>query len=166
MFVRGDAIPRTSASAHNAGARRAVLDGEWDMVARGAVPTATVAPAVEPSPEGPRPTTPYVGDFVPVEESEETDRGFVRHSATFAFDGIDESLRLTETALLVLMSRYSFTFEFDSRHAGYGDRTGQDPAEAVTRHRVVVMVDGGEVESAIMDGEWDMVAQGPAGAPD
>jgi len=146
--------------------RSAVLDGEWDMMARGPVPTATVAPAADPSPEGPRLTTPYVGDFVPVEESEAIARGFVRDSATFVFDGIEESLKLTETGLSVLMSRYSFTFEFDSRHAGYGDRTGQGAAEAVTRHRAVVMVDGRQVESAVMDGEWDMVVEGLLGARD
>jgi len=146
--------------------RSAVLDGQWDMVARGPVPAATVAPAVEPSPEGPRPTTPYVGDFVPVEESEDVAREFVRGSATFAFDGIEESLKLTETALSVLMSQYSFTFEFDCRHAGYGDRTEQALAEGVTHHLAVVMVDGSEIESAIMDGRWDMLVQGPAEMPE
>ena len=146
--------------------RRAILDGEWDMVDRAPVPTATVAPTAEPSPEGPRPTTPYVGDFVPLEDSEGIARRFVLDSATYAFDGIEDTLKLTETALSVLMSRYFFTFEFNSAQAGYGDRTGQPLEDVIAHHRAVIAMDGRQVESAIMDGRWDMLAQEFLGAAD
>jgi hypothetical protein len=50
-------------------------------------------------------------------------------------------------------------FEFDSSHAGYGDRTGLTLAEVITPHQAVVTVEQGEVTDAVLDGEWDMLSQ-------
>ena len=44
---------------------------------------------------------------------------FVRNSPTFTYDGIEETLVLTGTMLLRCPYCWAFTFEFDSRHAGY-----------------------------------------------
>ncbi len=49
--------------------------------------------------------------------------------------------------------------EFDSRHAGYGDRTGQMLAQVITRHRAEIRVVSDNVVSAILDGQWDEITQ-------
>jgi len=84
---------------------------------------------------------------------------FVRNSPTFTFDGIEETLKLTGTLTARCPFCWSFTFEFDSRAAGYGDRTGMMLAQVITHHRAVVMVEQHEITSAVMDDEWDMLRQ-------
>lgn len=96
---------------------------------------------------------------------------FVRNCPTFLFDGIAESLTLKETKALLkehkpgspeMLSKvygWAFTLEFESRHAGYGDRSGQALTQVITPHEAVIMVEAGEVTSAVMDGVWDMIGQ-------
>jgi len=84
---------------------------------------------------------------------------FVRNSPTFSFDGMEETLKLTETLTARCPFCWSFTFEFDSRAAGYGDRTGKMLAQVITHHRAVVMVQLHEITSAVMDEKWDMIMQ-------
>jgi hypothetical protein len=105
------------------------------------------------------------------EMAKEVAEDFVRHSPTFVFDGIEETLTLTNTAAFTRkaispqapprdeVKGWEFTFEFDSRHAGYGDRSGQAVAEVITPHTAVVTVSAMEITSAVMDGRWDMLAQ-------
>jgi hypothetical protein len=50
-------------------------------------------------------------------------------------------------------------FAFDSRHLGYGDRTGENLAQVITHHEVSVVVEKGEVKTALMDNQWDMLRQ-------
>jgi hypothetical protein len=96
---------------------------------------------------------------------------FVRNSPTFVFDGIEESLTLKETTILLKEHKpgspdtlskvhgWSFTFNFESRHAGYGDRSGQVLNQAITPHEAIIMVEAGEVTKAILDGVWNMINQ-------
>lgn len=93
------------------------------------------------------------------EQSQQIAEQFVRSSPTFTYDGMEETLSLTESQTAGCPSCWEFTFAFDSRHAGYGDRTGQVLAQVITPHQVVVSVEEGEVISAIMDGKWDMLRQ-------
>jgi hypothetical protein len=98
-------------------------------------------------------------------------REFVRNSPTFVFDGIEESLTLKETTVLLKEHKpgspdtfskvhgWSFTFKFESRHTGYGDRSGQVLNQVITPHEAVIMVEAGEVTKAIMDGVWDIINQ-------
>ena len=106
--------------------------------------------------------TPQVIRQVSAEESEEIARRFVLDSPTYRFDGIDGTLELSG-AVTVLpslpSSRWTFTFEFKSANAGYGDRTGQRMGETITPHRAVVTVEEGDAVSAVIDGEWDMMTQ-------
>ncbi len=123
----------------------ALLDGKWDMQTREMVVTE--------------------------EEARQLAEEFVRNSPTFVFDGIEETLELVETAGVATgtvspeidevspVEGWAFTFSFESRHAGYGDRTGQMLAQVITPHLAVVTVQVGEVTSAVMDGRWDMVKQ-------
>jgi len=112
----------------------AVMDGKWDMLAQS-----------------------YV--IMTEEAAEEMAGIFVRSSPTFVFDGILGTLELAETLQPDMENAWAFVFTFQSAHAGYGDRTGQVLAEVITAHEAHVTVQNGEVVSASMDGQWDMLAQ-------
>ena len=93
------------------------------------------------------------------EDAQELAADFVRDSPTFAFDGIEESLELTETRHFDMENAWQFVFHFESRQAGYGDRTDQMLAQVITPHEAVIRVEQSEVKSAVMDGKWDIVGQ-------
>jgi hypothetical protein len=97
--------------------------------------------------------------FCTQEESLQIAKQFVRNEATFVFDGISDSLRLIDTITLRCPSCWQFVFRFESRQAGYGDRTGQMLAQVITPHEAVVTVEQGEVKSAVIDEKWDMINQ-------
>jgi hypothetical protein len=91
------------------------------------------------------------------EESRQVAEEFVKLESTFHFDGLLETFMVTGATPAA--SGWEFTIEFDSRHAGYGDRSGQILAQVITHHTVEITVQTGEVTSAIMDGIWDMMNQ-------
>ncbi len=92
------------------------------------------------------------------EESRDTALEFVRSESTFKFDGIPDTLKVTGTTSVD--NGWQFTIEFDSRHAGYGDRTGQMLAQVITHHVAEITVQPGlGVTKAVMDEVWDMVNQ-------
>ena len=92
------------------------------------------------------------------ERSQEIALEFVRLETTFRFDGIPETLEVTGTTSVG--NGWQFTIEFDSRQAGYGNRSGQMPAQVITHHTAEITVQGGlGVTKAVMDGVWDMVNQ-------
>lgn len=95
------------------------------------------------------------------EMSEEWSRNiaeeFVMNSPTFSYDGIEETLELTNTLTARCPFCWAFTFEFDSRHAGYGNREGEVLAQVITPHKAVIIMDKGEIVSAVMDGKWDIL---------
>jgi hypothetical protein len=66
---------------------------------------------------------------------------------------------LAETLYPDIENAWTFVIRFESRHAGYGDRTGQMLAQVITTHEAVVTVERGAIESAIMDEKWDMINQ-------
>ena len=92
------------------------------------------------------------------ETSQKTALEFVRLDTTFRFDGIPETLEITGTTSVG--NGWQFTIEFDSRYAGYGNRSGQILAQVITHHTVEVTVQGGlGVTKAVMDGVWNMLEQ-------
>jgi hypothetical protein len=91
------------------------------------------------------------------EGSQRVAEEFVRLEATFRFDGIPDTLKATSTTSVA--NGWKYTIEFDSRHAGYGNRSGQILAQVITHHTAVITVEAGKVTSAIMDGVWDMISQ-------
>ena len=93
------------------------------------------------------------------EESQRIAEEFVRNSPTFVFDGIEDTLALVDTITLRCPYCWQFTYEFDSSHAGYGDRTGMVLAEVITPHKAVIVVEQSEITSAVMDQRWDMLGQ-------
>jgi len=94
------------------------------------------------------------------EESHKVAEEFVKNSPTFVFDGMEDTLRMVDSVSLSrCMYCWALVFEFDSRQAGYGDRTGQMLAQVITPHHVVIVVERLEVASAVMDEKWDMLRQ-------
>jgi len=91
------------------------------------------------------------------ESSRKIAEEFVRQEATFKFDGIPETLEVVNTT--ALGDGWQFTIEYESRHAGYGDRSGQALLEVITPHTCLVTVENGEVVAAVMDQKWDMIEQ-------
>ncbi|UCB42384.1 MAG: META domain-containing protein, partial [Dehalococcoidales bacterium] len=84
---------------------------------------------------------------------------FVKNSPTFTYDGIEETIELIRAMAALHPPCWMFTFEFDSRHAGYGNREGEVLAQVITHHEAFIFVNKGEVVLALMDGKWDMLRQ-------
>ena len=93
------------------------------------------------------------------ESAQQMAEEFIRNSPTFTFDGIAGSILLLETLYPDIENAWQFVFEFGSFHAGYGNREGQMLAEVITSHKALVTVENGEIKSAIIDSEWDMLEQ-------
>jgi len=91
------------------------------------------------------------------EQSKEIARQFVLNSPTYRFDGFD--LEYKETYTVRCPFCWAFIFEFKSRYAGYGDRTGKVLATVITPHTASVMVERGIITSAVLDKKWDMIKQ-------
>ncbi len=90
---------------------------------------------------------------------EESALYFIKTSPTFAFDGIEDTLDLVGTEEMAAPQTARFTFEFNSRYAGYGDRSGEHLLPVITPHTAVIIVEQDEIKSAVLDGEWNMLAQ-------
>jgi hypothetical protein len=91
------------------------------------------------------------------EGSQRVAEEFMEKEATFQFDGIPETLEVISTTSVD--NGWKYTIEFDSRYAGYGNRSGQVLACVITHHTAEITVQAGLVTTAIMDGEWDMINQ-------
>jgi hypothetical protein len=90
----------------------------------------------------------------------ETAVDFVMSGPTFAFDGIVDSLEVDSVMIMEsLPPQYRVIIMFDSAHGGYGNRDGQVLTQAITPHRVDVLISEGIVRSAIIDGKWDELRQ-------
>ncbi len=87
-----------------------------------------------------------------------TARQFVNAENTYKFDGMAETLSVKMNKT-ISSSVYEIIAEFTSRHAGFGDRADKMVAEVLTSHTAVITVENGAVASAVMDGQWDMIAQ-------
>lgn len=87
---------------------------------------------------------------------------FVLQGPTFRFDGIPNTLAVTDTIVFeIFPPQYRITIIFDSSHAGYGDREGEFLAQVITMHEVVVTVVKDIVISAVIDLKWDEIDQVP-----
>jgi|SRR5271157_871015 len=104
---------------------------------------------------------------------------FVKNDETFKFDGLKNTLSIrvehansladvmspqvsgvmAAMTLPLAQNEYTFKAKFDSRHSGYGDRTGKYLAEVITPHEAEITVENCQIKSAIMDGKWDMLTE-------
>ncbi len=103
------------------------------------------------------PLTGPVGSSASIQVAEE----FVRNSPTFRFDGIEETFKLeTSRAIKFCPGCYEYTFYFESRHPGVGDRAGIKSRDIITPHRVVVnLAYETNVVMGVMDESWDIGRQ-------
>jgi hypothetical protein len=120
-------------SVQNMQVTSAVMDEQWDMMSQSPIITETSARFIA--------------------------EGFVRSCPTFVFDGIPETVELVETLRPGAANAWVVVFRFESRQAGYGDRTGQVLAQVITPHEAHITVQNNVVVSAVMDEKWDMLAQ-------
>jgi hypothetical protein len=85
---------------------------------------------------------------------------YLKNSPTFKFDGMLESINVTGAhRARTPIPTWLVTIEFDCAHSGYGDRMGQIVLEVETPHEIYFIVEEGVVISAVIDGEWDEMAQ-------
>jgi len=120
---------------------------------------ADVLPTPTPSPTPMPDASPSQQITCTEEGSRKIAEQFLRTSPTFAFDGIEESVALIEVLYPDIEYAWGFVFRFESRHPGYGDRSGRVLAQVITPHEAIINVERGEVVSATIDGRWDMLAQ-------
>ncbi len=93
------------------------------------------------------------------EESQQIALDYLLQSPTFLFDGIEDSVELVSTETLRCPYCWTFIYDFDCSHAGYGDRTGQMLAQVITPHEAIITIEEGAVTNAILDQKWDMLTQ-------
>jgi hypothetical protein len=103
------------------------------------------------------PVAPAEGQYT-AENAIATTEQFVNADSTYLFDGMAETLSVKMNKT-ISSSIYEVIAEFTSRHAGYGDRTDMMVAQVLTPHKAVITVENGAVASAVMDSQWDMIAQ-------
>ena len=85
---------------------------------------------------------------------------FVRNSSTFRFDGIEDSLRLESLRPMASCPGcYEYILHFESRHPGFGDRSGLGITSALTAHRATIILKDQKVVSGVLDKAWDMTSQ-------
>ncbi|MBI2937405.1 MAG: hypothetical protein HYY22_04300 [Thaumarchaeota archaeon] len=94
-----------------------------------------------------------------------TAKEFIMNAPTFKFDGIRQTVNVTYIAEATVPMDAPIhavvTITFESKHAGYGNRSGQALAETITPHTAVINVVGDEVTSAVLDSRWDELRQKP-----
>ena len=91
---------------------------------------------------------------------------YLKTSPTFSFDGMEDTIELVTVDTARTPFTWSVTLKFSSRHAGYGDRTGQMLAQVITEHTMVILVSEGEVLSAITDDLFDELTETLTESPD
>lgn len=97
----------------------------------------------------------------PVKAGQKAAEEFILADATYAFDGIEDSLALVKSEAGSAAGTEVYTFTFQTAHPGHGDRTGETLAQVVTTHTAVITVNLAkkEVTRAVCDQVWDMLAE-------
>lgn len=112
-----------------------------------------------PSAELDPPKTPFPIDQHTLDEGIDIAKEYIIKAPTFTWDGMPETLEVQGAQEGDCTSCYVITITFDSRHGGYGDRTGMMVTQMITPHTAIVQVREGKVESATLDGRWDEMKQ-------
>ncbi len=90
---------------------------------------------------------------------------FVKNEATYKFDGIPETFKLSETIASQCQYCWEFIFEYQSRNSGYGNRKNASEDAVITNHSAKIALEKGNITSAVLDNTWDMKAQKSLGVP-
>lgn len=81
---------------------------------------------------------------------------FVKNEATYKFDAIEDTFELNSTQEMECQYCWEFTFKYQSRNSGFGDRTELVTNPVITNHIAKIVMENGNVNSAVLDGVWDM----------
>lgn len=85
---------------------------------------------------------------------------YIKAAPTYSWDGIPETAKVTGVAPPNCPNCWAVSISFESRHGGYGNRTGKMVAEVITPHIARVVVQDGVVKSADLDNwQWDEMRQ-------
>ncbi|HEY4698950.1 MAG TPA: carboxypeptidase-like regulatory domain-containing protein [Nitrososphaerales archaeon] len=96
------------------------------------------------------------------EKAVKISKGFIVQAPTFKYYGMVETLNVVDArGLMSYPVQYVTTITFDSRNAGYGDRSGRAVATVITPHTAIIKVVNNTVISAILDNAWDELKQKP-----
>ena len=76
-------------------------------------------------------------------------------SPTYTFDG--SNLDYIESVELNCYACYGYIFNFESAHAGYGDRSGEVLAQVITPHTLAIATKEGTVVQAVTDDTYDEI---------
>jgi len=79
----------------------------------------------------------------------------LENSSTYKFDGIN--LKFKEIRESNCNFCYVIVFEFESRYAGYGDRTDEVLAQVITPHTIIIYIEKGLVKRAEIDNIYDEI---------
>ena len=120
----------------------------------------TPAPTATPAPAATSAATPKGEQMISIrEQSLSSAKAIIEQDSTFRFDGIKESLKLAGEKSLEEGKAWEFTYVFESRYPGYGERSGRVMAAVITPHKARIVVKGGIVTEALIDEQWDMLGQ-------
>lgn len=93
------------------------------------------------------------------EKAEQAASKYIENAPTFRFDGIPQSLKVTNVEHLDCEGCFEVTIEFNCMGAGFGDRAGLLVIPQLTHHLAKVRVEKGKITQAIIDEVWDEMAQ-------
>jgi hypothetical protein len=88
---------------------------------------------------------------------------FIKSSSTYKFDGIEGSISFVKAVGSTdgnnsgNVKEWEYTVEYQTRHPGHGDRSGQMLAQQIADHSAVIRVKDGQFQSAICDSVWDIL---------
>lgn len=83
---------------------------------------------------------------------------WITGAPTYAYDGSGLTF-VNSTVLASIPPRSLLTYRFTSRNAGYGNRSGMMTAQMITEHTIRVTTIDRNVESAVIDDQWDEMGQ-------
>ena len=92
------------------------------------------------------------------EDAKKIAEQWIINSPTYKHDGFDLAL-IGQTELEIFPVLHQLVYTFNSKPAGYGDRTGQITAQVITPHNITITVVSGKATSAVIDGKWDEISQ-------
>ena len=90
------------------------------------------------------------------EDNIEIARNWVmKEASTYVYDGNNIVFKSEEIVIFEDREAHSYTFTFESRHGGYGDRTDKIVIQVITPHEIKVITQDEKVISAVTDGVFD-----------
>jgi len=83
----------------------------------------------------------------------------LENSMTYKFDGYGLALDSVED--MDCDKCYEFSFWFNARHSGYGNRINMVLAQIITPHKMVIKINQCKIMEAITDGQFDEIKNEP-----